>query len=140
MLSDCILMYLNNSCQFVMYCRLYSDDPCLMYRINGLPAQRSENETVEYGGLNTRRHVVSTRHSDHGRRAVVTGDILTRTGSSRAGTFLDDYDRTKKDQNENNSNKYYAHEVPYNSYDCNKNYDNNMTYQYGINSIRSGSS
>lgn len=135
---------------FVTYCRLYSDDPCVMYRLYGHPpVQDPQDESKEYGGLNTRVHTTSMKHSSHGRRAVLTGNILTKGGSSKAGIFLDDYDRIKRDKgNEYNGNdnyndiNHYENDVPYNGYENhnhNHNHDhsnNHTAYQYTTNVIR----
>lgn len=69
---------------------LYSDDPAVMIKIKGRPpapvitdlslALPGDREETAEAKVNV----------SYGRRYVFTGDILSKTGSRRAGVFLDE--------------------------------------------------
>jgi hypothetical protein len=76
---------------FVQRSWMYQSDPALVYRTNGVP------QAVIPAGLSlpigeADGSGAADVHWNHSRRAVLTGDVLTRTGAARAGIFLDDND------------------------------------------------
>ena len=74
---------------FVQRSWMYQSDPALVYRTNGVPqADHPEGMSLPIG----LHHGEVDVHWHHSRRAVLTGDVLTRTGAARAGIFLDDND------------------------------------------------
>lgn len=78
---------------------MYCDDPALMYRTYGVPeVQMTESTSLamrEFGQMGEEekmRMTGSLNHGDfeevnHGRRSIMTGDVLTR---SKSGIYLDD--------------------------------------------------
>lgn len=76
---------------FVQRSWMFRDDPALMHRIQKMPEpSKPDGTSLPIGESNG---AIDT-HWNHGRRAVLTGDVLTRTGASRAGIFMDDNDYT----------------------------------------------
>ena len=105
---------------FIVFRRLYTDDPSLMYRINGSVTahenqnQNQQEEKDEDRGFSTRGREESSEpspvHWKHGRKAVLTGDVLTHTGRHRAGVFLDDYDYASKKEDRPKHVRYWNEE------------------------------
>lgn len=72
---------------------LYSNDPAVMYKINGRPTAPvvTENSIVLPAELNNDQSYYDV-NKPHGRRYVISGDIISKTGDQRARVFLDDRD------------------------------------------------
>lgn len=77
---------------------LYHEDPCLTHFIKGiekkskLNSDGNEDEVVDKGmslRFPSEEERKETRTS-YGRRLVLTGNILSKTGAKRAGIFLDE--------------------------------------------------
>jgi hypothetical protein len=74
---------------------LYSDDPALYYKTHGIPPASIPNDvSLPIGDSAPGTASTNQTHSSYGRRAVLTGDVLTRTrsGSTNIGVFLDEND------------------------------------------------
>lgn len=73
---------------FVQRSWLPYDDPALLYKVNGKPEAYVPNDV----SLDVGSHTTAVKVGwVHGRKAVFTGDPLSKAGAQRAGIFLDDY-------------------------------------------------
>lgn len=70
---------------------LYSDDPALMYKINGVPRARPVTDRSLTLPCELLNDIPQSSWNNH-RRAILTGDLSTSTGRMRAGVFLDEFD------------------------------------------------
>jgi hypothetical protein len=67
---------------------LYNDDPALGYKLNGKPEAVMPNDVSLPIGEDS-SNIVQPGWV-HGRKAVLTGDPLSKSGSQRAGIFMDE--------------------------------------------------
>lgn len=83
---------------------LYQDDPAVDYKIHGRPIGPSTTElSITLPSEKMEDLKLPRQQSwDHGRKFVMTGDVLTKTGAKRYGVFLDDHDKELFDQTERN--------------------------------------
>lgn len=77
----------NNS--FAQRSWLYTDDPALTIKMRGRPtAKRPEGLSLDVGEEYTSGGTF--KGWNYGRKAILTGDLNTKTGRERAGLYLDD--------------------------------------------------
>ena len=67
------------------------DDPALLYLRDGLPEAYMPNDVSLSVGNNPINDVKKGWH--HGRKYEFTGDPMTKSGSRKAGVFMDEFDR-----------------------------------------------
>ncbi|RYY84382.1 hypothetical protein EON63_09335 [archaeon] len=84
---------------------LYTDDPALQVKIAGRPKvqltaditqmslQIGNPEVDEDNLAVSARHHPYQEEAHYGRRMIVSGGVLTKSGYSRSGVFLDDHDQ-----------------------------------------------
>jgi hypothetical protein len=69
---------------------LYCEDPAVNYKINGVPKAYMPNDvSLNIGNFNEFESYKAGKH--YGRKAVLTGDPLSKAGSRRAGVFMDEF-------------------------------------------------
>ena len=69
---------------------LYSEDPAVNYKIHGAPIADMPNDvSLNIGNFNEFESYKAGKH--YGRKAVFTGDPLSKAGSRRAGVFMDEF-------------------------------------------------
>lgn len=67
------------------------DDPALLYMRDGLPKAYMPNDVSLSVGMNDSNKVIPGWH--HGRKYDFTGDPLSKSGSKKAGIFMDEFDK-----------------------------------------------
>jgi len=70
---------------------LYHDDPAVQYKLHGGPESRPVRDlSLRLPGEDYSMSGPNYPITGHGRRAILTGDLYTKTGQLRAGVFMDD--------------------------------------------------
>ncbi len=67
---------------------LYNRDPSLDYKVNGVPVASMPNDvSLAIGGENSTDKFAGWTY---GRKAILTGDVMSRSGNLRAGVYQDE--------------------------------------------------
>mmetsp|Transcript_19261 Transcript_19261/g.27569 ORF Transcript_19261/g.27569 Transcript_19261/m.27569 type:complete len:88 (+) Transcript_19261:492-755(+) len=79
---------LNSFCQRAW---LYTDDPALQIKKNGRPTSSSNTQVSLTIGNDRTAPGETFTGWNHGRKGLITGDILSKSAISRTGVFQDDF-------------------------------------------------